>query len=63
MEHSSRNYYKLGHLSKDSETLNKQAKPKLVESKMFALTARQLADSYKKKQIDTILKSVDELMK
>ena len=38
-------------MSTDSETLNKQAKPELVESQMFALTALQLADSYMKKTI------------
>ena len=45
MEQSSYEYFKLSHLSKDSETLNKQTKPKLVESLVIALTALQLADS------------------
>ena len=63
MEQFSKEYSKLSHLSKDSDTLNKQTKPKLVESLMIALTALQLADSYMKKQSDSILKSVDELMK
>ena len=63
MEQFSKEYSKISHLSKDSETLNKLTKPKLVESLMIALTALQLADSYMKKQSDTILKSMDELMK
>ena len=63
MEQFSKKYSKLSHLSKDSEILNKQTKPKLVESLMIALTALQLADSYMKKQSDTILKSIDEVMK
>ena len=33
----------------DSETLNKQTKPKLVESLMIAVTPLQLAESYIKK--------------
>ena len=63
MEKFSKEYSKLNPLSKDSEILNKQTKPKIVESLMIALTALQLADSYMKKQSDTILKSMDELMK
>ena len=63
MEQFSKRYSKLNHLSKDFETLNKQTKPKLVESLMIALTAPQLADSYMKKQSGTTLKSMDELMK
>ena len=62
MEQFSKEYSKLGHLSKDSEILNKQTKPKLVENLIIALTALQIADSYMKKQSDAILKSMDELM-
>ena len=50
-------------MSKDYETSNKQTKPKLFESLMIALTALQTADSYMKKQSDTILETMDELMK
>ena len=63
MEQFSKEYCKLRHLAKDSEILNEQTKPKIVESLMIAITALQLADSYMKKQSDTILKSMDELMK
>ena len=63
MEPFRREYSKLKHLPKGSEILNKQTKPKLVESLMFALTAFQLVDSYMRKQSDTIWKSMAELMK
>ena len=64
MEKFNAEYFKLSKLSSESEFLNKQTKPKLVESLIVSLTALQLADSYiKKKQSDTILKSMDELMK
>ena len=63
MEQFSKKYSKLSHLSKDSEILNKQTKPKLVESLMIALTPLQLADSYMKIKSDAALKSMDELMK
>ena len=63
MEQFSRDYSKLNNLSKDAEILNKQTKPKLVESLMIALTALQLTDYYMKKQSDTFLKSMDELVK
>ena len=43
--------------------MNKQTKPKLVESLMIVIIALQLAYSYKKKQSDTILKSMDQIMK
>ena len=64
MEKFSRNYSKLSHLSMDSENLNKQTKLTLVESLMIALTALRLADSYmKKKQSDTTLRLMDDLIK
>ena len=48
IEQFSKVYSELSHLSKDSGFLNKQTKPKLVESLMTALTALQFADSYMK---------------
>ena len=63
IEQFSKEYSKVSHLSKESETLNKQTKPKLVESLKIALTTLQLANSCMKKQSDTILNSMDELMK
>ena len=62
MEQFRREYSNLSLLFVDSEILNKQTTPKLVESLMIAPTALQLADSYMKKQSDNILKSMDELM-
>ena len=53
----------MSHLFKDSEILNKQTKPKLVERLLVALIALQLAESCMKKQSDVTLKSMDELMK
>ena len=50
MEWFSRECSKMRHLSMDSENLNKQTKPKLGESLMITLTARQLADSFMKPQ-------------
>ena len=51
MEQFSKESSKLSYLSKDFEILDKQTKPKLVESLMIALTALHLADSYMKKTI------------
>ena len=62
MEQFSKESSKLSYLSKDFEILDKQTKPKLVESLMIALTALHLADSCMKKNSATILKSMDELM-
>ena len=50
-------------MSKDSETLIKETKPKLGENLMIALTVLQLADSCMKKQSGTNLKSMDAIMK
>ena len=43
-------YSRLNHLSMDSEILDNQTRPNLVESLMIALTALQIADFYMKKQ-------------
>ena len=63
MEQFNKEYSKLSHLSKNPGTLNKLTKPKLVESLIIPLTAHQLAESYMKKQSDTIFNSKDGLMK
>ena len=63
MEQFSSEYSNLSYLSKDFENLNKQMKPISVGSLMIARTALQIADSYMKKRSDTILKSMDDLMK
>ena len=63
MEQFSLEYSELSHLSKDSENLNNQTKPKLVESLMISLTVLPLTDSHMKKQSYIFLRSIDELMK
>ena len=63
MKQISKDNPNLSHLSKDSEISNKQTNLKLVESLMIAQTVLQLADSYRKKQYDTNLKSMGEVMK
>ena len=62
MEQFSREYSSISHLSKDSEILSIQTKPKLVESLMIALTALQPVDSFMTTHSDTILKSMHTIM-
>ena len=63
MEQFIKGYSKVSHLSKESEILNKETKPKLVGSLMILLTALQSAESYMNEHSDIIFKSMDELMK
>ena len=55
MEPVSREYLNISLFSKDSDNLNKQTKPKLVESVTIALIALQLADSHMENSVTQFL--------